>query len=277
MASRLQIGFESLAWSRATAVGWSSCCRCGPILIVVATLAVMAAFVAIGDTFLVIFVGIFLALVFEFPVRFVMAKTGCRAASLRPSPCSAPRFAVTLLALLFLVRIVGDVRDFLKDLPVARRAAARSRASSRFSATAEPRRTRSKAQTTSSTWVPDAISAVLGLAGAGFSRLHRRVHDPLHLPLPAVGHRQHEAGPRRACSRPARMTRWLAVWEQRDGVGLALGDRRDRDRRHRRHDAGRDGVAARLELRGRAGRDRRAARHDPEPRRHDRRASSSCR
>ena len=46
------------------------------VVLVVATLAVMAAFVAIGDTFLVVFVGIFLALVFEFPVRFVMAQDG---------------------------------------------------------------------------------------------------------------------------------------------------------------------------------------------------------
>ena len=35
------------------------------VLLVSATLGVLAAFVAIGDTFLVVFVGIFLALVFE--------------------------------------------------------------------------------------------------------------------------------------------------------------------------------------------------------------------
>ena len=34
------------------------------------------AFAAIGDTFLIVFIGVFLALVFEFPVRFVMEKTG---------------------------------------------------------------------------------------------------------------------------------------------------------------------------------------------------------
>ena len=46
-------------------------------------LPLMSAFAAIGSTFLVVFVGIFLALVFEFPVRFVMAKTGSRAGSPR--------------------------------------------------------------------------------------------------------------------------------------------------------------------------------------------------
>ena len=39
------------------------------VLLVAATIAVMGAFWAIGDTFLVVFIGIFLALVFEYPVR----------------------------------------------------------------------------------------------------------------------------------------------------------------------------------------------------------------
>ena len=39
------------------------------VLLVAATLGVLAAFWAIGDTFLIVFVGIFLALVFEYPVR----------------------------------------------------------------------------------------------------------------------------------------------------------------------------------------------------------------
>ena len=46
------------------------------VLLVAAAIAVFAAFVAIGSTFLLVFLGIFLALVFENPVRLVMAKTG---------------------------------------------------------------------------------------------------------------------------------------------------------------------------------------------------------
>ena len=45
------------------------------IIVVAAAIAVMAAFAAIGDTFLIVFIGIFLAFVFEYPVRFVMEKT----------------------------------------------------------------------------------------------------------------------------------------------------------------------------------------------------------
>ena len=44
------------------------------LLIVAAAAGVMVAFASIGDTFLIVFIGIFLALVFEYPVRFVM---GC--------------------------------------------------------------------------------------------------------------------------------------------------------------------------------------------------------
>jgi predicted PurR-regulated permease PerM len=54
------------------------------VLVVAAAIAVMAAFAAIGDTFLIVFVGIFLGLVFEYPVRFVMARRGGRAGWQRP-------------------------------------------------------------------------------------------------------------------------------------------------------------------------------------------------
>ena len=40
------------------------------VLLVAATSGVLAAFWAIGDTFLIVFIGIFLALVFEYPVRY---------------------------------------------------------------------------------------------------------------------------------------------------------------------------------------------------------------
>ena len=39
------------------------------VLLVTAAVLVLAAFAAIGDTFLIVFIGIFLALVFEYPVR----------------------------------------------------------------------------------------------------------------------------------------------------------------------------------------------------------------
>ena len=70
---------------------------------------------------------------------------------------------------------------------------------------------------------------------------------------------------------PGEDERWLNVWERvTESVSRwAIGADHHRD--DRRHDSGRDRLAARLELRSRAGVDRGAARHDPQPRRHDRR------
>jgi predicted PurR-regulated permease PerM len=63
------------------------------VLLVAATLGVLAAFWEIGDTFLIVFVGIFLGLVFEYPVCYVMAKKPTRRASIRASSSPLPREA----------------------------------------------------------------------------------------------------------------------------------------------------------------------------------------
>ncbi len=94
------------------------------VLLVAATLGVLAAFAAIGDTFLIVFVGIFLALVFEYPVRYLMARTGMSRGVAAAVTVLGTALAVTVIALLFLVPIVGSVRDFLQDLPAIGRAVA---------------------------------------------------------------------------------------------------------------------------------------------------------
>ena len=183
------------------------------VLIVVATLAVMAAFVAIGDTFLVIFVGIFLALVFEFPVRFVMAKTGLSRGLAATITVLGAALAVTLLGLLFLVRIVGDVRDFLKDLPAIveeLRAVERALVSRRH---AEPRRTCNRARKNVADWVPDAISAMLGLAGAGFS-VFIAAFTILFTCLFLLSDIGNLKGALASVLAPGEDERWLAVWER---------------------------------------------------------------
>jgi predicted PurR-regulated permease PerM len=87
------------------------------LLLVAAALAVMAAFWAIGDTFLIVFVGIFLAFVFEYPVRFVMEKTRMSRGLAATVTVIGTAIAVTVLFLLLLVPLVGSVRDFLQELP----------------------------------------------------------------------------------------------------------------------------------------------------------------
>src|SRR3954470_1934712 len=82
-----------------------------------ATVASGAAFVAVGDTFLIVFVGIFLALVFENPVRFVMRKTNMSRGLAATVTVLGTAVAVVILALLLLAPLVGGVRDFLQQLP----------------------------------------------------------------------------------------------------------------------------------------------------------------
>ena len=177
--------------------------------------------------------------------------------------------AVTVLALLLLVPLVGSVRDFLQELPATVQQLQDSDELSWLGDSGAAGNVQEGAQ---------QISSAGARCDLGRPRrrwrllldLPRRLHDPLHLPLPAHRHRQPEAV---ACERPhAGRRRALARrLGEGHGVRLALGDRGDHHRDDRRHDAGRDRVAARLELRHRAGGDRGAARHDPQPRRHDRR------
>src|SRR4029453_18006775 len=87
------------------------------VLIVAATIGVLAAFVAIGNTFLIVFIGVFLALVFEFPVRLVMAKTGLSRGPAATAHLVGPAVRVRPRALPSPVPLVGSVRHFLQVLP----------------------------------------------------------------------------------------------------------------------------------------------------------------
>jgi predicted PurR-regulated permease PerM len=182
------------------------------ILILVATVAVMAAFVAIGDTFLVIFVGIFLALVFEFPVRFMMAKTGLSRGLAATVTVLGAAVAVTVLALFFLVRLVGDVRDFLKDLPSIVDQLRQSDELSFLGDTGPADNVQEGAKNVAE-WVPDAISSVLGLAGAGFSvfiAAFTILFTCLFL-LSDIGNLKSALA---SVLAPGDAERWLAVWER---------------------------------------------------------------
>jgi predicted PurR-regulated permease PerM len=182
------------------------------VLLVVATLAVLAAFAAIGDTFLVIFVGVFLALVFEFPVRFVMAKTGLSRGVAATVTVLGAAVAVTLLALLFLVRLVGSVRDFLKDLPSIVAELRESDELSFLGDTAPADNVEEGAENVAA-WVPDAISAMLGLAGAGFTLFIAAftiLFTCLFL-LSDIGNMKRTLA---SVLTPGEEERWLAVWER---------------------------------------------------------------
>jgi len=138
------------------------------VLIVVAAIGLMFAFATIGSIFLVVFIGIFLGLVFEFPVRFVIKKTHWGRGIAATVTVLGTALAVVTLALLFLVPMVGSVRDFLQELPQTIDQLRSSDELSWLGDTGIGGNVQEGAQSTSAS-VPDAISSVLGIAGDFFA------------------------------------------------------------------------------------------------------------
>ena len=87
------------------------------LLIAALIVGLAAAVVSILDALLLVFLGIFLALVFEIPVRAFMRKTGRGRGLSATIVVLGTAVAATMLALLLLVPLVGSLRDFLQDLP----------------------------------------------------------------------------------------------------------------------------------------------------------------
>jgi predicted PurR-regulated permease PerM len=138
------------------------------LLVVAAAFGVVAAFISIGSTFLVVFVGVFLALVFEYPVRFVIAKTGLSRGLAATITVLGVALGVTVFFLLLLVPLVGGLRDFLHDLPAIVDDLRASDELSWMGDSGAGGNIQSGANEVSAS-VPDAISAVLGIAGDFFS------------------------------------------------------------------------------------------------------------
>jgi predicted PurR-regulated permease PerM len=137
------------------------------LLLVAAAVGIIAAFRAIGDTFLIVFIGIFLALVFEYPVRLVMAKTRLSRGLAATVTVLGSALAVTVFFLLLLVPLVGGVRDFLQDLPAIVEGLRESGELSWLGDSGAAENVQSGAQEVSLS-IPDAISAMLGIAGDFF-------------------------------------------------------------------------------------------------------------
>ena len=154
------------------------------VLITLAALGLAVAFAAIGDTFLIVFVGIFLALVFEYPVRFVMAKTHMSRGLAATVTVLGSAVAVVALMLLLLVPLVASVRDFLQELPTIVEELRTSDELSWLGGSGAAENVQSGAQQVSVS-IPDAISGGARHRGHVLRRVPRRLHDPLHLPVPA--------------------------------------------------------------------------------------------
>jgi predicted PurR-regulated permease PerM len=196
------------------------------VLFVAGAVAVIAAFREIGDTFLIVFIGIFLALVFEYPVRFVMAKTHMSRGLAATVTVLSAALAVLLLALLFLVPLVGGVRDFLHQLPTTVEQLRDSGELSWLEDSGAAENVQTGAAKVSAS-VPDAISAVLGVAGSFFS-IFLVGFTILFICLFLLSDLGNLKRALASVLMPGEDERWLAVWEQvtasisRWAVGLVV-------------------------------------------------------
>ena len=182
------------------------------LLAVAATIGVLAAFVAIGDTFLIVFVGIFLALVFEYPVRFVMRKTHMSRGLAATVTVIGSAIVVTVLFILLLVPLVSSVRDFLKHLPDTVQKLRDSGELSWLGDSGAAKNVQEGAQHVS-TSIPDTISAILGVAG-GFFGVFLALFTILFICLFLLTDIAKLKASLGSVLMPGEEERWLGVWER---------------------------------------------------------------
>lgn len=182
------------------------------IILLAATAGLLVAFKAIGDTFLIVFVGIFLALVFEYPVRFVMRRTRMSRGLAATVTVLGTAVAVTILFLLLLVPLVGSVRDFLQELPQTVEDLRSADGLSWLGDSGAAGNVQSGAEQVSIS-VPDAISAVLGVAGSFFG-IFLAAFTILFICLFLLTDIANLKASLASVLAPGEDDRWLDVWER---------------------------------------------------------------
>ena len=182
------------------------------VLLVAAAAGVLGAFRAIGSTFLIVFVGIFLAFVFEFPVRFVMAKTGLSRGLAATATVIGTAVTVLVLFLAFLVPLVSAVRDFLQDLPSVVEGLRDSDELSWLGDSGSAQNVQAGADKISAS-LPDAISELLGVAGTFFS-IFLAAFTILFICLFLITDVENLKRSLAGLLMPGQDERWLRVWER---------------------------------------------------------------
>jgi predicted PurR-regulated permease PerM len=182
------------------------------LVLVAAAIALMSAFRAIGDTFLIVFVGIFLGLVFEYPVRFVMAKTRMSRGLAATLTVIGSALAVTALFLVLLVPLVGGVRDFLAQLPATVQQLRDSGELSWLGDSGAAQNVQDGAAHVSGA-LPHAISALLGVAGSFFG-VFLALFTVLFICLFLLTDIVNLKSALGSVLMPDQEDRWLGVWER---------------------------------------------------------------
>jgi predicted PurR-regulated permease PerM len=182
------------------------------VLLVAAVIGLMVAFRAIGDVFLVVFIGIFLAFVFEYPVRFLMAKTRMSRGLAATVAVLGTALAVVVLLLLLLVPLAGSVRDFLQELPTIVDDLRASDELSWLGDSGAAGNVQDGAEQVSLS-IPDTISALLGVAG-GFFGVFLAGFTILFICLFLITDIANLKRSLASVLMPGDDERWLSVWEQ---------------------------------------------------------------
>ncbi len=182
------------------------------ILVLAAVFFVGWAIVSIRETLILIFTGIFLGLVFEYPVRALEHRLHLRRSLAAPIVVLGTTVVVTLLALWLLVPLVESVRDFLKALPDLVQHLRDEGVLSGAGDTGAAQHVQQGADDLASA-IPDAVSSILGVANQAFA-VFISAFTLIFLCLfflTDVGSMKRAAA---GLLMPGDADRWLGVWER---------------------------------------------------------------
>jgi len=137
------------------------------LLVAAATIGVILL-IGIAEALLLVAVGVFLAFVFEFPLRFLMEKTNLKRGLAATILVLGSVVVLSLLALLLLVPLLSSARDFLQGLPQLVENLRSSDELSFLGDSGGAENVQSGSENLA-TRIPDALSELVGAAGNAFA------------------------------------------------------------------------------------------------------------
>ena len=182
------------------------------LLIAALIVGLAAAIVSILDALLLVFLGIFLALVFEVPVRAFMRWTKRGRGLSATIVVIGSAVGAAVLALILLVPLIGSLRDFLQDLPELVDELRDSGELSWLGDSGAAENVQQGANDLSQT-IPSTISAFLGVVGNAFS-VGLALFTMLFLALFLLVDMPRLKEVVRQMLVPGDAERWLEVWER---------------------------------------------------------------
>lgn len=170
------------------------------------------AIVSILDALLLVFTGVFLGLVFEFPTRALQRRTNMGRGLAATVVVLGAVVVVTTLALLLLVPLVESLRDFLQELPELVSSLRESDELGWMGDSGAAGHAQDGADQVAS-GIPTAVSSVLGVAGqaAAVALAAFTLTFVTLFFLTDVGRLKEAVG---SVLHPQQATRWLGVWER---------------------------------------------------------------